>query len=63
LARLLVAPRPIWLLDEPTTALDTVSRARLLDHVNRHLGQGGIAVAATHGALDLPNARYIALGR
>ena len=63
LARLLVAPRPIWLLDEPKTALDAASQARLLDHVTRHLGQGGIAVAATHGALDLPNARYIALGR
>ena len=62
LARLLVAPRPIWLLDEPTTALDTASQIRLLDHVNRHLGIGGIAIAATHGALDLPKAHHMALG-
>jgi heme exporter protein A len=62
LARLLVAPRPIWLLDEPATALDAASQTRLLDHVNRHLGEGGIAVAATHAALEMPKARHIALG-
>jgi heme exporter protein A len=63
LARLLVVPRPIWLLDEPATALDAASQTRLLDHVNRHLGEGGIAVAATHAALEMPKARHIALGQ
>jgi heme exporter protein A len=63
LARLLVATRPIWLLDEPTTALDIASQTRLLHHVNRHLAEGGIAIAATHGVLHLPKARYIALGQ
>jgi heme exporter protein A len=61
LARLLIAARPIWLLDEPMTALDAASQARLLDFIRAHLGQGGLVVAATHAALDLPNARQLAL--
>jgi heme exporter protein A len=61
LARLFVAARPLWLLDEPMTALDANSRAILLAHMESHLGEGGMIVAATHRALDLPNARQLAL--
>ena len=61
LARLLVAPRPLWLLDEPMNALDAAAQARLLGHIHTHLDQGGIVVAATHGPLDLRNARQLAL--
>ena len=61
LARLLVAPRPIWLLDEPLNALDAASQARLSHLMHAHLGQGGMIVAATHSALDLPNARQLTL--
>jgi heme exporter protein A len=61
LARLLVAARPVWLLDEPMTALDAASQARLGDEMNRHLDEGGMIVAATHGILDLPNARHLPL--
>lgn len=53
LARLLVAPRPIWLLDEPTAALDTASTARFLALVDAHRAAGGIVVAATHTPLEL----------
>ncbi|MEM8877191.1 MAG: heme ABC exporter ATP-binding protein CcmA [Pseudomonadota bacterium] len=52
LARLLVAPRPIWLLDEPTSALDTEGQGRLFAMVEAHLSAGGLIVAATHA--DLP---------
>ena len=48
LGRLLLAPRPAWLLDEPTAALDeagAITVARLLD---RHAASGGLAVVATH---------------
>lgn len=48
LARLLMAPRPLWLLDEPTIALDHETRERLADMVTGHLDQGGMAVIATH---------------
>jgi heme exporter protein A len=62
LARLLVAQRPLWLLDEPTVSLDTASVDLLAAAVTRHLGQGGIAVAATHVDLKIPGAREVRLG-
>lgn len=53
LARLLVSPRPIWLLDEPGAALDTDGNALLADLVGTHLDQGGIAIIASHDAMEL----------
>jgi heme exporter protein A len=53
LARLLAAPRPIWLLDEPTSALDAAGQARLAELMRRHLAGGGMIVAATHGPLGI----------
>lgn len=63
LARLLVARRPIWLLDEPTVSLDAASVALLLSVLARHLASGGLIVAATHLAMPLANARELNLGR
>jgi heme exporter protein A len=54
LARLIVVKRPVWLLDEPSAALDADSQARMAKIMAAHLAQGGIIVAATHGKLDLP---------
>jgi heme exporter protein A len=62
LARLLVSRRPLWLLDEPLTALDAGSQARLLDLLRQHLSMGGLLLAATHAALPLPGARELRLG-
>lgn len=53
IARLLAAPRPIWLLDEPTAALDAGGQERLRELMQKHLAGGGILVAATHGPLGL----------
>jgi len=53
LARLLVAERPVWLLDEPTVALDSPSQGRLFEVVADHLATGGIAIIATHMPLDV----------
>jgi heme exporter protein A len=53
LARLLAVPRPIWLLDEPTAALDTAGQQRLAELMTTHLAGGGIIVAATHGPLGI----------
>ena len=53
LARLLVSLRPLWLLDEPTAALDDQGHrlvARLLDD---HLAMGGMVIAATHDPIVL----------
>lgn len=61
LAKLLVARRPIWLLDEPTTALDAASQAVMTQIMAAHLAAGGIIVAATHARLDLAG-RELRLG-
>ncbi len=57
LARLLLTDRPVWLLDEPTTALDAASSAALLEAMKGHLARGGAILAATHQDLGLPGAR------
>ena len=62
LARLLVAERPLWLLDEPTTALDVGAQTALADIMQAHLEGGGILVAAVHGDLGLDGARELRLG-
>lgn len=53
LARLLATPRPLWLLDEPDAGLDAANRAHLARAVAAHRAEGGIAVIATHGDLDV----------
>jgi heme exporter protein A len=63
LMRLFAAPRPIWLLDEPSVSLDTASVAVLGKAVATHLGQGGIAVVASHTPLKVKFARELALKR
>jgi heme exporter protein A len=62
LARLLVAHRPLWLLDEPSAGLDAGAQAQLSAVMGRHLAVGGMIVAATHVPLGLPAAREIGLG-
>jgi heme exporter protein A len=62
LARMLAVPRPIWLLDEPTTALDAASQERLGRVMQAHLDGGGIILAATHGPLGLDGAQELRLG-
>jgi heme exporter protein A len=53
LGRLLLAPRRLWLLDEPTVGLDAAAVARLTDAVRAHCAAGGLAVIATHQPLEL----------
>ena len=61
LARLLLSRRPLWILDEPVTALDAAGAALLARMVHDHLDRGGIAVAATHQSLGLEPTRVQAL--
>lgn len=48
LAMLQLSGAKLWLLDEPTTNLDSDGRALLVDWTRRHLREGGLAVIATH---------------
>lgn len=56
LSRLMLAPRPLWLLDEPTVGLDSASRIRLDRIVTRYLDDGGMVLAATHQSLGFADA-------
>jgi heme exporter protein A len=51
-AKLLVAHRPVWILDEPTAALDTSAEALFARLIRMHLSAGGLVLAATHQPLD-----------
>jgi heme exporter protein A len=62
LARIVAVSRPVWLLDEPTAALDTPSQTRLSEIMRGHLAGGGIIIAAAHGAIGLERARELRLG-
>ena len=62
LARLLVAKRPLWLLDEPMTALDAAAQSALAAIMRAHIEGGGILVAAAHGPLGLDGAQELRLG-
>ena len=62
LARLLLSPRPLWLLDEPTAALDAAGQAMLVAIADAHLDAGGLIVAATHAPLGFQGMRELRLG-
>lgn len=53
IARLLVSKKPIWLVDEPTAALDRNAELNFSRILQDHLNKGGIAIAATHQPLNL----------
>ncbi|MBX5189477.1 heme ABC exporter ATP-binding protein CcmA [Rhizobium sp. NZLR3b] len=58
-AKLLVAHRPLWILDEPTAALDARADQLLAELIEAHLAKGGIVLAATHQPLGLKNAQEL----
>jgi heme exporter protein A len=54
LARLTLAGhKPVWLLDEPTTALDAEGQQLLVELLREHAGRGAMAMAATHQSLGM----------
>ncbi|WP_395647453.1 heme ABC exporter ATP-binding protein CcmA [Terricaulis sp.] len=53
LSRLLIAPRPIWLLDEPAAALDAEGRGLLAGMIETHRRNGGLVLAAIHEPLGV----------
>lgn len=50
LMRLHMAPRPLWVLDEPDAGLDTQTSARLVDWLAEHLSGGGHILMASHNS-------------
>jgi heme exporter protein A len=61
LARLLLAGGSLWVLDEPGSNLDARGQSLLLELIDEHVREGGVAVVATHQPLGLPAARLLSL--
>jgi heme exporter protein A len=61
IARLLAVKRPVWLLDEPTNALDTGGQGLFAGLMGDHLARGGLIIAATHASLGIA-ARELRIG-
>src|SRR5712671_1099140 len=61
IARLLAVRRPVWLLDEPTNALDAAGQIMFAALMGDHLARGGLIVAATHAPLGIA-ARELRIG-
>jgi heme exporter protein A len=61
IARLLAVRRPIWLLDEPTNALDDAGQTLFATLMGDHLSRGGMIIAATHMPLGV-SARELRIG-
>jgi heme exporter protein A len=53
IARLLAVRRPVWLLDEPNSALDAAGQGLFAGLMRDHLARGGLIVAATHAPLGV----------
>jgi heme exporter protein A len=62
LTRLLIAPRAVWLLDEPAAALDSAGRGIVGDIISSHCAGGGVVVAAVHEPLGPTPAHIITVG-
>lgn len=62
LARLVIAGKPIWLLDEPTASIDAASVDRVVALIASHAVRGGGALIATHDRLSIAGARSVAIG-
>lgn len=62
LARLLVAKRPLWVLDEPFAGLDRASTMTVESLLQEHLERGGMAMLTTHQDLGAVAATVRHLG-
>jgi len=61
LARLLAIPAPLWLLDEPFSALDQDNRTHLDQAISVHRAAGGRVALATHIPSEIGTATGISL--
>jgi heme exporter protein A len=63
MARLVLDPANLWILDEPLTALDAEGESMFTSLLERHLRRGGSALVATHHAIATPQAREVGLSQ
>ena len=63
LARLIVAPRPLWLLDEPAAALDDAGKAVLNEMIASQRASGGVVIAAVHEPLGALSPQIVRVSR
>lgn len=61
LARLVIAERPVWFVDEPTASIDAASVRMFEELAVRHSRRGGVALIATHDEIRLPEAKTLRL--
>lgn len=59
LARLYLNAPPLWILDEPFTALDKQGVAQLEQHLAQHCQNGGMVILTTHHQLTQRPERYM----
>ena len=59
--RILTSGAKLWLLDEPTTALDSAASTALVGLINRHCAAGGMVAVSTHADLGLGASRSLDL--
>lgn len=52
---------PLWVLDEPFTALDVRAVARLADLVGEHVAEGGVVMLVTHQEVPVERARLMVI--
>ncbi len=62
LTRLAINNAPLWLLDEPTTALDAAGRDLLFAAIVHHCATGGMVIAATHETWPLVDIQHLKMG-
>ena len=50
LAKLIISQKPIWIMDEPSAAMDSSGIALIDDIISQHINRGGSAIIASHDA-------------
>lgn len=61
LARLVARNAPLWVLDEPFTALDVKAVDMLSALIGEHLAAGGMAILTSHQAMPMANGKAVRL--
>jgi heme exporter protein A len=61
LAQLYLLDLPVWILDEPFTAIDLSGVAQLEARIAEHAAQGGAVILTTHHVLDIPTVKRVNL--
>lgn len=61
LARLYLSKAPLWILDEPVTAIDVDGVKAFEDTIEAHVNNGGMVILTTHQALSFGTAPMTSL--